>query len=185
MPAPSPDLIVRVALVRDETSLRELNPPIWRRFKVSSSVNLDLLHDKVLAPIVGWTRNYHTYYFRRLPKKDGGPADAPRPGGGTAEDEDERESRDRVVQESMARELARFGLAMDEYNGSGAHRDCIHYVQTATSAPDCAHVSKLVDEDKIRAPEDVTVGDLLEEVGDRMAYCYDLGKRRPIGSITI
>ena len=47
------DFVICISLVRDETSLAELNPPIWRRFKVSSDVNLELLHDKILAPIMG------------------------------------------------------------------------------------------------------------------------------------
>mmetsp|Transcript_3102 Transcript_3102/g.6830 ORF Transcript_3102/g.6830 Transcript_3102/m.6830 type:complete len:447 (+) Transcript_3102:197-1537(+) len=59
------DFVIRISLVRDETSLTELNPPVWRRFKVSSTVNLELLHDKILAPVMGWERNYHTYYFRK------------------------------------------------------------------------------------------------------------------------
>jgi hypothetical protein len=74
------DLIVLVNLVKDESSinlldpsvwrrknesaLELLNPPVWRRFKVSAHVNLDLFHDKILAPIMGWTRNYHTYSFK-------------------------------------------------------------------------------------------------------------------------
>mmetsp|Transcript_25770 Transcript_25770/g.54477 ORF Transcript_25770/g.54477 Transcript_25770/m.54477 type:complete len:331 (-) Transcript_25770:2981-3973(-) len=57
------DFVIRISLVRNETSLAELKPSIWRRFTVSSSVNLELLHDKVLAPVMGWERNYHTYYF--------------------------------------------------------------------------------------------------------------------------
>jgi len=44
-------------------ALTELSPPVWRRFRVSSSVNLELLHDKVLCPVMGWTRNYHTFAF--------------------------------------------------------------------------------------------------------------------------
>ena len=59
------DFVIRITLVRDETSLAELNPSVWRRFKISSNVNLELMHDKILAPIMGWVRNYHTYYFRK------------------------------------------------------------------------------------------------------------------------
>lgn len=43
-----------------------------RKIKVSSGINLELLHDKVIAPSFGWTRNYHTYYF----KTGGGDDDA-------------------------------------------------------------------------------------------------------------
>jgi hypothetical protein len=43
----SPDYIVRISLIRDEETLIELNPPVWRRFKMSSAVNLDLMVDKI------------------------------------------------------------------------------------------------------------------------------------------
>ena len=49
---PPSDYIIRICLIRDEVSLQELNPPVWRRFKVSSAVNLELLHDKLIAPIM-------------------------------------------------------------------------------------------------------------------------------------
>jgi hypothetical protein len=55
------DLIIRIALVQDDD--RELNPSIWRRVRVSSDVHLDVLHDKILTPVMGWTRNHHTYIF--------------------------------------------------------------------------------------------------------------------------
>ena len=42
-----PDYIVRISLIRDEETLIELNPPVWRRFKISSAVNLDLMVDKI------------------------------------------------------------------------------------------------------------------------------------------
>mmetsp|Transcript_15353 Transcript_15353/g.23012 ORF Transcript_15353/g.23012 Transcript_15353/m.23012 type:complete len:458 (-) Transcript_15353:127-1500(-) len=63
---PPPDLIILITLVLDESSAEgnTLNPPVYRKIKVSSSTNLELLHDKVIAPCFGWTRNYHTYYFR-------------------------------------------------------------------------------------------------------------------------
>ncbi|KAL7544911.1 hypothetical protein ACHAWF_008280 [Thalassiosira exigua] len=77
-----PDLIVLITLVLDESSAKgnTLDPPVWRKIKVSSSINLELLHDKVIAPVVGWTRNYHTYYFRKgdvyYTQKDSDAADA-------------------------------------------------------------------------------------------------------------
>ena len=58
------DLILRITLVNED--LEELNPSVWREFKVSAHVNLDLLHDKVIAPVMGWARNYHGYYMRPL-----------------------------------------------------------------------------------------------------------------------
>lgn len=39
------------------------NPRVWRRLKVSSAVTLSVLHDKILAPALGWVRNYHAYSF--------------------------------------------------------------------------------------------------------------------------
>lgn len=30
---------------------------------MSGGINLGMFQDKVLGPVVGWTRNYHTYYF--------------------------------------------------------------------------------------------------------------------------
>ena len=78
------DLTIRVALARktisgDDASglFRELDPPVWRRFRASSAVNLDLLADKILSPIFGWERNYHTYLFRKLSVGDG--SDTARP----------------------------------------------------------------------------------------------------------
>ncbi|KAL7539369.1 hypothetical protein ACHAXR_009216 [Thalassiosira sp. AJA248-18] len=121
MPA-SPDLIIRISLVRDDSKLQQLDPPIWRTFKVSSSVNLDLLADKVITPVMGWTRNYH-----------------------------------------------------NEYRGSEDHQDCLHFVQTQTTASDAMHVANIVKEENVRRPEDATIGDLLKEVGDRCLYNYDLG----------
>jgi len=44
----------------------ELNPSVFRIFCVSSATPLDLLHDKILLPVMGWTRNYHTYLMRNL-----------------------------------------------------------------------------------------------------------------------
>lgn len=42
-------------------------PEIYRIFKVTGDTTLNVLHDKVLCPIMGWCRNYHAYYFQRLP----------------------------------------------------------------------------------------------------------------------
>lgn len=39
------------------------NPRVWRKIKVSSAVSLSVLHDKILAPLMGWVRNYHAYCF--------------------------------------------------------------------------------------------------------------------------
>jgi hypothetical protein len=61
------DLIVRIALVDED--LLELSPTVWRQFKVSAHVTPDILHDKVLAVIMGWTRNYHAYYMRKIGSK--------------------------------------------------------------------------------------------------------------------
>ena len=83
-----PDLIILITLVLDESSssaqnnnVNTLNPPVYRKIKVSSAINLELLHDKVIAPCFGWTRNYHTYYFQTsndvyYTQKDSDAADA-------------------------------------------------------------------------------------------------------------
>lgn len=56
------DFLVRIALVRREPTSSEasteLSPSVWRRFKVSAHIDLGLLHDKVLVPLMGWTRNF-------------------------------------------------------------------------------------------------------------------------------
>jgi hypothetical protein len=46
-----------------EISLRDISPRVWRRIKVSSGTKLSIFQDKVLCPALGWTRNYHGYYF--------------------------------------------------------------------------------------------------------------------------
>lgn len=40
---------------------------IWRRFRVPANMTLDVFHDKVLCPIVGWCRNYSAYCFQKFP----------------------------------------------------------------------------------------------------------------------
>ena len=42
-------------------------PYIWRRVKVPGSITLSSLQDRVIAPVMGWCRNYHAYYFRKIP----------------------------------------------------------------------------------------------------------------------
>lgn len=46
-----------------------IKPEIWRTFKVSGNITLAAFHDKVVGPVMGWTRNYHGYYF--TDRKDG------------------------------------------------------------------------------------------------------------------
>ncbi|KAJ3086093.1 hypothetical protein HK102_013518 [Quaeritorhiza haematococci] len=43
--------------------LRHTTRPIWRRARVPGGTSLAMLHDKVICPVVGWVRNYHTYLF--------------------------------------------------------------------------------------------------------------------------
>lgn len=58
------DFVIRIALVRSKsTTARELNPSVWRLVKLSAHLKPNVLHDKILAPVMGWTRNYHTYTF--------------------------------------------------------------------------------------------------------------------------
>lgn len=48
---------------------------MWRRIKVAGSTKLFAFQDKILAPALGWVRNYHGYLF--VDDKDGaifGPA---------------------------------------------------------------------------------------------------------------
>ena len=145
-----PDYVIRISLVRDEASLAELRPPVWRRFKASSALNLEILHDKILAPVMGWEvskvralgissgcehcltsraaphrqRNYHTYYFRKA--------------------------------NSTAKMI---------------------FLQEDTQAADLVHTRHFGGgpEGDFAKPEDETIGGLLKEAGDKCVYNYDLG----------
>eukprot|EP00727_Mastigamoeba_balamuthi_P010074 m51a1_g569 hypothetical protein (1145) ;mRNA; r:516026-520633 len=44
-------------------SVWQVQPAIWREFRVSGGVRLSVLHDKVVVPLMGWSRNYHTFLF--------------------------------------------------------------------------------------------------------------------------
>ena len=57
------DLVIRVELLSDRHDV----PAVWRRIRVSGRMPLCVLHDKVLAPAMGWTRHYHGYYFTEVP----------------------------------------------------------------------------------------------------------------------
>ena len=167
----SPDLVIRISLVRDGSTLQELDPPVWRSFNVSSSVSLELLHDKIIAPIMGWERNYHTYFFRAAPKKsDVALSDEPS---------------DDTYEMTMAKPM-RISHGADEINvqisgdesfhrGPDSKRKCIHYAQDNSGAPDVMHFNNFVDVNYVRKPEDAVIGDLLKGVGDRCVYNYDLG----------
>jgi len=50
-------------------TLCEVKPKIYRKFKVSGGVTLFTFADKILSPVMGWTRNYHAYVF--VDRKDG------------------------------------------------------------------------------------------------------------------
>jgi len=50
------DLVLKIELVGTD-------PPIWRRFQCPAAVPLFTLADKILAPVMGWLRNYHAYTF--------------------------------------------------------------------------------------------------------------------------
>jgi len=47
----------------------EIEPKIFRKFKVSANVTLFSFSDKIVLPIMGWVRNYHGYVF--TDQKDG------------------------------------------------------------------------------------------------------------------
>ena len=122
-PPPSPplprDLVIRIALVLWENG-PELDPPVWRQVKLSAHLTLDVVHDKVLVPCMGWTRNYHTYFFTCGNKKW-------------------------LYQDTNATDLVH--AAFRNHN---------------------AGMNVLLD------PKDATLGNLLEKVGDKVMYTYDL-----------
>ncbi|RKP21263.1 hypothetical protein ROZALSC1DRAFT_20666 [Rozella allomycis CSF55] len=41
----------------------EIRPAIWRRVRVPAAISLSMLHDRILGPVLGWCRNYHSYLF--------------------------------------------------------------------------------------------------------------------------
>jgi len=43
-----------------------ITPSIWRTVKVSGNIRLSQLHDQILCPLIGWSRNFHGYMFRPL-----------------------------------------------------------------------------------------------------------------------
>ena len=43
--------------------LRGIKPRIWRRIRVPCNISLDMLHDKIMCPLLGWRRNFHAYLF--------------------------------------------------------------------------------------------------------------------------
>lgn len=62
------EIRLRVAIVsitnEEQTGgLHEPKPSIWRRVAVPGNVTLRDLHDRVLAPTMGWKRGYHAYYY--------------------------------------------------------------------------------------------------------------------------
>jgi len=70
--AASQDMEIRVELINGfEPSPVQgmpipLSPRIWREFRLSGATNLGILHDKILSPVMGWTRNYHGYFYTDL-----------------------------------------------------------------------------------------------------------------------
>ena len=36
---------------------------MWRRFSVSGGISLSALHDRILQPVMGWSRGYHSHNF--------------------------------------------------------------------------------------------------------------------------
>lgn len=67
MSPPPCDFVIRIALLnatlRKDDNNTELSPSVWRRFRCSSHLPLDVVHDKVIAPVMGWCRNYHAFLF--------------------------------------------------------------------------------------------------------------------------
>jgi hypothetical protein len=72
------DMTLRIALVRylepelgdaNGHGFPEMEPSeysVWRRVRCSGGLNLRVFHDRVLGPAMGWTRNYHAYFFTDL-----------------------------------------------------------------------------------------------------------------------
>ena len=62
---PPLDMEIRIELFhRFEAGVHvPLSPPIWRELRVSGSTNLGVFQDKILSPVMGWTRNYHGFFF--------------------------------------------------------------------------------------------------------------------------
>ena len=46
------DYIIHISLVG-------IVPPVWRRVRVPANINLSVLSDKVILPVMGWARNRH------------------------------------------------------------------------------------------------------------------------------
>ncbi|TFY79153.1 hypothetical protein EWM64_g4855, partial [Hericium alpestre] len=52
-------LKIRLDQIKDNAG----NDRIWRQFRVSGGLSIAALSDKVLTPLMGWTRNYHAHAF--------------------------------------------------------------------------------------------------------------------------
>ncbi|KAL4431490.1 hypothetical protein ABPG75_006746 [Micractinium tetrahymenae] len=57
------DLAPRVITEQPAREHQRLSPRVWRRVRVSGGVPLSALSDKVIAPVMGWTRNYHAHVW--------------------------------------------------------------------------------------------------------------------------
>ncbi|KAJ7024662.1 MM3350-like domain-containing protein [Mycena alexandri] len=53
------DYVLRIHMPAIQTATGE--DRIWRRFIVSGGMSLGVFQDKVLAPLMGWVRNFHTH----------------------------------------------------------------------------------------------------------------------------
>lgn len=62
------DFILTVRL-RDEVQPNPNGGFMWRQVKVSGAMKISAFQDKILAPALGWVRNYHGYIF--IDSKDG------------------------------------------------------------------------------------------------------------------
>ncbi|KAJ7119867.1 MM3350-like domain-containing protein [Mycena epipterygia] len=56
------DYVLTIRL-RDNEEASCTSAIMWRRIKVSGATKLNVFQDKILAPALGWTRNYHGYLF--------------------------------------------------------------------------------------------------------------------------
>lgn len=49
--------------IRDQQKANPQSGIMWRRIKVAGATKMNTFQDKILAPALGWTRNYHGYLF--------------------------------------------------------------------------------------------------------------------------
>ena len=54
----------RSTILTLRVEMSHLIPTVWRRVTAPAHITLHELHDRLLAPAMGWSRGYHSYAFR-------------------------------------------------------------------------------------------------------------------------